>query len=101
MLVSSLRRIFALPSCSANLGRWGRATPHHWKAMLVKRGEDAVDLAMRTHHVDCLAANCSVLKGLLELVRRARVSEGYTLRDYVLYLRTLVRRWAPEVRCVP
>jgi hypothetical protein len=21
---------------AANLGKWGRATPHHWRAMLIK-----------------------------------------------------------------
>ena len=55
-------------------------------------------MAMRTHHIDCDSRNCSVMKGLLELVRRARVEQGYTLRDYILYVRSLVRRWAPEVR---
>ena len=111
-----------------NLGQWGRSTPHYWKAMLVKvrgvavsvadvgmhsnrvpvsgfftrqKAEDAVDIAMRTHHIDCEARNCSVMKGLLELVRRGRVEQGYTLRDYILYVRTLVRRWAPEVPGAP
>ncbi len=68
----------------------------------LQRAEDAVDIALRTHHVDCEARNCSVVKGLFELVRRARItSESYTVRDYVLYLRTLVKRWSPEVCDVP
>jgi hypothetical protein len=69
--------------------------------LLLQRAEDGVDIAMRTHHIDCDARNCSVIKGLLELVRKSRVLTGYTLRDYVLYIRGLVRRWAPEVRVSP
>ena len=81
---------------AVNLVKWQRHAPFHWRGMLAKRAEDAVDVAMRTHHVDCEAKSCKVMKGLLELVRRARITTGYTLRDYVLYVRMLTKQWLPS-----